>query len=132
MPAPRIDPRTEREAERAVTLTRRAPREMPHENGMPAAFGAVAEGARASVGPSAHRHSQGATMRFRRSARFIALSAAAIAASASTLAAQGRPLFDWRGRVNSEVFITMRGEQTWTRVADRDARAGGRASVQTA
>ena len=45
MPAPRVDPRTEREAERAVTLTRRASREMPHENGMPAAFGAVAEGA---------------------------------------------------------------------------------------
>ena len=44
-PAPRIGSRVEREAERAVTLTRRVSREMPHENGMPAAFGAVAEGA---------------------------------------------------------------------------------------
>jgi hypothetical protein len=42
-PVPRIGPRTEREAERAVTLMRRVPRAMLHEHGMPAAFGAVAE-----------------------------------------------------------------------------------------
>jgi hypothetical protein len=56
-------------------------------------------------------------MRVRRSfRRFIILpvSMTAVAVSASTALAQGRPLFDWSGRVDREVRISMRG---------RDARA---------
>ena len=56
-------------------------------------------------------------MRVRRSfRRFLILPAsiAAVAASASTAVAQGRQLFDWSGRVDREVRISMRG---------RDARA---------
>ena len=56
-------------------------------------------------------------MRVRRSfRRFLILPAsmAAVAVSASTAPAQGRALFDWSGRVDREVRISMRG---------RDARA---------
>lgn len=56
-------------------------------------------------------------MSVRRSIRYlmtIPLSVTALAASASSLFAQGRPLFDWSGRVDREVRIMMHG---------RDARA---------
>ena len=51
-------------------------------------------------------------MLFRRSIRHLMslpLSAAALAVSASSLFAQGRPLFEWSGRVDREVRITMHG-----------------------
>jgi hypothetical protein len=40
---------------------------------------------------------------------------AALAATASVVSAQGRPLFEWRGRVDHEVWITMRGREAWLR-----------------
>ena len=40
---------------------------------------------------------------------------AVFAATASTLGAQGRQLFEWRGEVDREVQITMRGRDIWTR-----------------
>jgi len=51
-------------------------------------------------------------MLFHRSTRSLlsaSLAMAAISAPASSLFAQGRPLFDWRGRVDREVRITMHG-----------------------
>jgi hypothetical protein len=41
----------------------------------------------------------------------------ALAAAASVAAAQGnsRPLFQWNGRVDREVQLTMRGGQIWTK-----------------
>ena len=56
-------------------------------------------------------------MLFRRSMRHLMslpLSAAALAVSASSLFAQGRPLFDWSGRVDREVRITMHGRDART------------------
>jgi hypothetical protein len=56
-------------------------------------------------------------MSFRRSTRTfitVPVSVAALAVSASSLFAQGRPLFDWSGRVDREIRIVMHG---------RDARA---------
>jgi hypothetical protein len=61
-------------------------------------------------------------MLFRRSIRHLMslpLSAAALAVSASSLFAQGRPLFDWSGRVDREVRITMHGRDARTQMADR-------------
>ena len=61
-------------------------------------------------------------MLFRRSVRHLIslpLSAAALAVSASSLIAQGRPLFDWSGRVDREVRITMHGRDARTQMADR-------------
>ena len=61
-------------------------------------------------------------MLFRRSVRHLIslpLSAAALAVSASSLFAQGRPLFDWSGRVDREVRITMHGRDARTQMADR-------------
>ena len=61
-------------------------------------------------------------MLFRRSIRHLIslpLSAAAVAVSASSLFAQGRPLFDWSGRVDREVRITMHGRDARTQMADR-------------
>jgi len=49
----------------------------------------------------------------------LPLSAAAVAVSASSLFAQGRPLFDWSGRVDREVSITMHGRDARTQMADR-------------
>ena len=61
-------------------------------------------------------------MLFRRSMRHLMslpLSAAALAVSASSLFAQGRPLFDWSGRVDREVRITMHGRDARTQMAER-------------
>ena len=61
-------------------------------------------------------------MLFRRSIRHLMslpLSAAALAVSASSLFAQGRPLFDWSGRVDREVRITMHGRDARTQTAGR-------------
>jgi len=61
-------------------------------------------------------------MLFRRSVGHLIslpLSAAAVAVSASSLFAQGRPLFDWSGRVDREVRITMHGRDARTQMADR-------------
>ena len=61
-------------------------------------------------------------MLFRRSTRnliTLPLSVAALAVSASSLFAQGRPLFDWSGRVDREVRITMHGRDARTQMADR-------------
>ena len=61
-------------------------------------------------------------MLFRRSIRHLIslpLSAAAVAVSASSLFAQGRPLFEWSGRVDREVRIIMRGREARTQMADR-------------
>src|SRR6476661_5413648 len=61
-------------------------------------------------------------MLFRRSSRnlmTLPLSVAALAVSASSLFAQGRPLFDWSGRVDREVRITMHGRDARTQTAGR-------------
>jgi hypothetical protein len=57
--------------------------------------------------------------------------AAALVASASALSAQGRPLFQWSGRVDREVQIAMRGRETWTNTGSANERRG-RADVETA
>lgn len=62
----------------------------------------------------------------------LPLSAAALAVSASSLFAQGRPLFDWSGRVDREVRITMRGRDARTQMADRSPFPSQRLNVETA
>lgn len=62
----------------------------------------------------------------------VPLSVAAIAASASSLFAQGRPLFDWRGRVDREVRITMRGRDARMQTAGRTESQRSRLDVATA
>ena len=57
--------------------------------------------------------------RFTRTLITLPLSVAALAASASSLLAQGRPLFDWSGRVDREVRITMHGRDARTQTAGR-------------
>jgi hypothetical protein len=49
----------------------------------------------------------------------LPLSVAALAVSASSLFAQGRPLFDWSGRVDREVRITMHGRDARTQTDGR-------------
>ncbi|HEX5073991.1 MAG TPA: hypothetical protein VFW03_12320 [Gemmatimonadaceae bacterium] len=74
-------------------------------------------------------------MLFRRSIRHLIslpLSAAAVAVSASSLFAQGRPLFQWSGRVDREVRITMRGRDARTQMADRSPFPSQRLNVETA
>ena len=76
-------------------------------------------------------------MLFRRSIRHLIslpLSAAAVAVSASALFAQGRPLFDWSGRVDREVRITMHGRDARTQMADRSPFSSRRSrlNVETA
>src|SRR6185503_1563832 len=41
--------------------------------------------------------------------------AAAIVAAAPAVFAQGQEIFEWSGRVDREVQVTMRGNQLWTR-----------------
>jgi hypothetical protein len=54
-------------------------------------------------------------MSIRRSSyKFLSL-ATVFVASASSLSAQQRHLFEWRGEVDREVRITMRGRELWTR-----------------
>jgi hypothetical protein len=74
-------------------------------------------------------------MLFRRSMRHLIslpLSAAAVAVSASSLFAQGRPLFDWSGRVDREVRITMHGRDARMQMADRSPFPSQRLNVETA
>ena len=62
----------------------------------------------------------------------LPLSAAALAVSASSLFAQGRPLFDWSGRVDREVRITMHGRDARTLNTGRVPAARSRLDVETA
>lgn len=74
-------------------------------------------------------------MLFRRSIRnlnSLSLSVAALAVSASTLAAQGRPLFEWTGRVDREVRIAMHGRDARTLNTGRVPAARSRLAVETA
>ena len=74
-------------------------------------------------------------MLFRRSRNLISfpLSAATLAVSASSLfAQQGRPLFDWSGRVDREVRITMHGRDARTQTAGRTRWERSRLDVATA
>ena len=74
-------------------------------------------------------------MQFRRSIRHLIslpLSAAAVAVSASSLFAQGRPLFEWSGRVDREVRITMHGRDARTQMAERSPFQRSRLNVETA
>lgn len=74
-------------------------------------------------------------MLFRRSIRnlnSLSLSVAALAVSASTLAAQGRPLFQWSGRVDREVRIAMHGRDARTLNTGRVPAARSRLDVETA
>src|SRR3954453_16867140 len=71
----------------------------------------------------------------RRSARSLItlpLSVAAIAVSASSLLAQGRPLFDWSGRVDREVRISMHGRDARTQTASRSPVDRSRLNVASA
>ena len=52
--------------------------------------------------------------------------------SASSLFAQGRPLFDWSGRVDREVRITMHGRDARTQMAERSPFQRSRLNVETA
>ena len=74
-------------------------------------------------------------MLFRRSIRnlkVIPLSVAAVAVSASSLfAQQGRPLFDWSGRVDREVRIMMHGRDARTETASRSPVTRSRIDVAT-
>lgn len=49
--------------------------------------------------------------------------------AAPALLAQNRPLFTWRGRVDRQVQITMRGRDVWTNGMDRDDGARSRVDV---
>jgi len=59
---------------------------------------------------------------------------ALLAASASLLSAQGaaRPLFEWRGRVDREVQIAMRGRDAWIQSTSRTDNARTRPVVSAA
>jgi hypothetical protein len=67
-----------------------------------------------------------------RSLLSVPLSVAAIAVSASSLFAQGRPLFDWSGRVDREVRIMMHGRDARTETASRSPVTRSRIDVATA
>jgi len=74
-------------------------------------------------------------MLFRRSIpnlKTLSLSAAAVVVSASSLFAQGRPLFDWSGRVDREVRIMMHGRDARTQTAARSPIVRSRLDVATA
>ena len=74
-------------------------------------------------------------MSFRRSTRnliSLPLSVAALAVSASSLFAQGRPLFDWSGRVDREVRISMHGRDARAQSASRTSVGQSRLSVASA
>lgn len=74
-------------------------------------------------------------MPFARSTRNLVtlpLSVAALAVSASSLFAQGRPLFDWSGRVDREVRIVMHGRDARTQTSGRVPFARSRLDVATA
>ena len=62
----------------------------------------------------------------------VPLSVAALAVSASSLLAQGRPLFDWSGRVDREVRISMHGRDARAQSASRTSVGQSRLSVASA
>jgi hypothetical protein len=62
----------------------------------------------------------------------LPLSVAALAVPASSLFAQGRPLFDWSGRVDREVRITMHGRDARTQTMSRVTYNRSRLDVATA
>jgi hypothetical protein len=62
----------------------------------------------------------------------LPLSLAALAVSASSLLAQGRPLFDWSGRVDREVRISMHGRDARAQSASRSPVDRSRLSVASA
>ena len=62
----------------------------------------------------------------------LPLSVAALAVSASSLFAQGRPLFDWSGRVDREVRIVMHGRDARTQTAERTPFERSRLNVAAA
>jgi hypothetical protein len=62
----------------------------------------------------------------------LPLSVAALAVSASSLFAQGRPLFDWSGRVDREVRIMMHGRDARTQTTNRTRMERSRLDVATA
>jgi hypothetical protein len=62
--------------------------------------------------------------------RAIPMAFALLASSASLVAAQGREIFEWRGVVDREVTISMRGRDTWTQTPrGRNEESRGRAQV---
>lgn len=74
-------------------------------------------------------------MLFRRSSSTftpLSLSVAALAVSASSLFAQGRPLFDWSGRVDREIRIMMHGRDARTQTAGRTPMERSRFDVASA
>ena len=74
-------------------------------------------------------------MLFRHSSRHLIslpLSVAALAVSASSLFAQGRPLFDWSGRVDREVRIVMHGRDARMQTTTRTPFERPRLNVATA
>jgi hypothetical protein len=74
-------------------------------------------------------------MSFRRPTRHLIslpLSVAALAVSASSLFAQGRPLFDWSGRVDREVRIVMHGRDARIQTGARAPFERPRLNVETA
>jgi hypothetical protein len=70
-------------------------------------------------------------MSVRRRFLAIALPLAALAAPASSLLAQGRQLFNWSGRVDREVQISMRGREMWTSAGSQSDRGRGRSDVDS-
>jgi hypothetical protein len=62
----------------------------------------------------------------------LPLSVAALAVSASSLFAQGRPLFNWSGRVDREIRITMHGRDARTQTNGRMPFERSRIDVATA
>ena len=70
--------------------------------------------------------------RWIRSVVVLPASVAAIAVSASTALAQGRPLFDWSGRVDREVRISMRGRDARLQSVGRNDAQRSRLNVGTA
>ena len=74
-------------------------------------------------------------MLFRRSIRsyfVLPASMAAVAVSASTVLAQGRPLFEWSGRVDREVRIAMHGRDARLQSVGRNDAQRSRLNVATA
>ena len=70
--------------------------------------------------------------RWIRNSLVLPASMAAIAVSASTVLAQGRPLFDWSGRVDREVRIAMRGRDARLQSVGRNDAQRSRLNVETA
>src|SRR4029079_11133535 len=92
-------------------------------------MGAGTERSRSKTG-RLHEANEGGLMRTSRTTRMWSpmLCGLALAASASLASAQGgtRPLFEWSGRVDREIQITMRGRNVWMRAyGQSDERLAG-------